>query len=124
MQWGGRVDGVVRALFEQARFRILQRLEGFDPALTLAGLLRKTADRVEDVGGVGAAIGVEAEVTAGPVVPVPAAVSPGAIEQVVGHEGFGLSDELPQIDHEVSLPFSGSCKLSRACPGASPTQDC
>ena len=59
---GCGVNGVMGRLVEESVFRVLETLERIDPGVSLPGEIRQPPEGVEEIHGIGAAIGIEAEV--------------------------------------------------------------
>ncbi len=113
----GGVEGVVGAFIVHPGLRFLQAAQHFHPAGALGGVLREGIDRVQQVGGVRAAVGVDAQIAdalwlrhggQGRVVafflPVPAPVR-ARFSKLVGREDrfHRVHEWLDSIDHEILL---------------------
>jgi hypothetical protein len=59
---GCSVDGVMSRFAEEPVLWVLEALEGIDPGAALLAATRQRPEGIEEIDGIGAAVGVEAEV--------------------------------------------------------------
>src|SRR5262245_13943182 len=104
----GRVKWVMRSFREKTSLRVLKAAEQLDPCgmFTVAG---PTTDRIEDVGGVGAAIGIK------PIFfPQPTSILARCSQHVPFDNGGNRFDKRPQVNHQA--PRKTGLRFSRSWP--------